>query len=254
MRHTTVLALAVVVLVMLAGCGGSDETTPTPTDTDISAETDSPTASPTASPTVSEAQSSPSPTPTSSPAETSTQTAESGTPGEVTWNFFEFERPGTYEYELRQANGETATMELNISSVSGDEVTVGTVFRTGEQTFRQEITGTQEQVRAQLMQSPVGGMVALGLFNPALMGIQMAGQFQEGASWEYTADGQTLRYEVTSQDTYAGVGCYLIEVSVDGQTQGEFCVSPDHGLSPYVAIYDEGSIQVELELVDYQSG
>lgn len=253
MRRSILPVLALVVLVALAGCGGDDATATEPeTNGQTPTDTDAPNG-----PTATDGMDNPTSTDTDGEeSPTATDGMDGGTatttPSDA-WTLFQFEHPARYEYELRQSGEEPATIVLDVTDVSDEQVTVRTSYRSGDTTFNQTFSGTAEEVRSQLAQSPSGAVLISGLFNPALGGVEASGRFQVGATWEHTAEGQTLRYEVTGQDSYAGVDCYTMEVSTDDVTQGEFCVSPEHGLSAYVGIYEDGTLQFEMELVEYEA-
>ena len=54
-------------------------------------------------------------------------------------------------------------------------------------------------------------------------------------------------------ETYAGVDCFASEMRVDGTVLYEGCFSPDLGLAPYTAYYNEDrSLSMEMVLVSYE--
>jgi hypothetical protein len=174
-------------------------------------------------------------------------------PGQFRWNALEFDRPATYTYEVFLEDEGEGTLVWDVRDVSGDRVTVHLDYDVGETQYQSTVTGTKESVRQQTMMTPAGALLMLTVYTP--MAWYQGQDLTVGNEWTYAGQEGTMRFAVTGQDTYAGVQCFATEVTIDGETRHEACVSPDLGLTPYSAWYDEdGDLVMELRLVKYESG
>jgi hypothetical protein len=63
-----------------------------------------------------------------------------------------------------------------------------------------------------------------------------------------------MSFEVVGTDNYAGVSCFASELRINESVIHEGCFSPDIGLAPYTAYYEEGTGEVEMrvELIEYR--
>jgi hypothetical protein len=101
------------------------------------------------------------------------------------------------------------------------------------------------------MMTPAGGLLVLTLYTP--MGWYGGYDLAVGNEWSITTEDGTAEFRVTGTGSYAGVQCYATEMTIDGTTQHEACLSPELGLAPYSAWYDEdGTLVMEIELVSYE--
>jgi hypothetical protein len=92
----------------------------------------------------------------------------------------------------------------------------------------------------------------LGLFSP-YYGAYEGRDLRVGNEWSYSADGQTVSYSVGDRDTVGGVDCYRSEIRTNGQVVYEACFSPDVGLAPFTAYYEEdGTETMRMELTSYE--
>jgi hypothetical protein len=167
------------------------------------------------------------------------------------WNALEFESPATYTYDVFLEDEGSGTLVWDVQQVSGDRVTVRIDYQVGDVSYQSTVTGTPETVRQQTMMTPAGVLLMLTMYTPMTWYADQ--DLTVGNEWSIATDDGTMRFEVTGTDTYAGVQCYATEVTIDGTTQHESCISPDLGLAPYSAWYDEnGALQVKIELVNFE--
>ena len=190
---------------------------------------------------------------------TATPTAEepTPTPEEPTeeppqyWDAFAFDRPATYTYDVFVEGEGTGTLVWDVQQVSGNQVTVRLDYRVGDVSYQSTVTGTPETVRQQTMMTPAGGLLVLTLYTP--MGWYGSYDLAVGNEWSLTTEDGTAEFRVTGTGSYAGLQCYATEMKIDGTTQHEACLSPELGLAPYSAWYDEdGTLVMEIELVSYE--
>lgn len=224
MTGSRYVMIALALLIVLAGCsgtGGGDATTTTQTTT----------AAPTTTggaPTIG--------------GDTNTE-----------WVFFDFDQPATYEYDVYVRDQGSGTMRWDVTDVSDDQVTVHVVYDVGETSYKSTMTGTRETIRAQLFATPAGPLVATAMFMP---GLWYQGQHMAvGNQWSSVTSEGSASFAVTGTDSYAGVDCYVTEMRFNETVQHRGCVSPDIGLAPHSAFYDEdGTLELEMTLTNYTRG
>lgn len=167
------------------------------------------------------------------------------------WELLEFEEPATYTYDVFVEGDGEGQLIWDVQSVDGDTITVRTVYELGGERFESTVTGTRETVQSQLYTNPAGILLLTTMFTPSAW---YAGQeLAVGSGWSYQTGEGSASFEVTGVDTRAGVDCFASEMRVDGTVLYEGCFSPDLGLAPYTAYYNEdGSISMEMVLVSYE--
>ncbi len=201
-----------------------------------------------------DSDSTPTATPTSSGSNGGGGSGGGGSSGDLepgSWEVLEFDQPATYTYDIFVEGEGEGSLVWDVQSVDGDTITVRTVYDLGGERFESTVTGTRETVQSQLYANPAGILLLTTMFTPSAW---YAGQELEvGSGWSYqTAEG-SASFEVTGVDTYAGVDCFASEMQVDGTVLYEGCFSPDLGLAPYTAYYNEdGSLSMEMVLVSYE--
>ena len=168
-----------------------------------------------------------------------------------TWSVLTFDRPATYTYDIFAEGDGEGSLVWDVQSVDGDTITVRTVYELGGERSESTITGSRETVQSQLYANPAGVLLLTTMFTPSAW---YAGQELEvGSGWSYRTGEGSSSFEVTSIDTYAGVDCFASEMRVDGTVLYEGCFSPDLGLAPYTAYYNEDrSLSMEMVLVSYE--
>jgi hypothetical protein len=58
---------------------------------------------------------------------------------------------------------------------------------------------------------------------------------------------------VNGTKTIGGVSCFTSEMKINTTVVHAGCFSPDHGLAPHSAYYDEdATLQMEMKLVSYE--
>jgi hypothetical protein len=265
------LTAVLCVTVVLAGCAGfgggsdgssGDGTTATASATDAAGTTAVPTetATPegegttTADPTTAE----PTDAATTGGAAATTTGSSAGANASErpTYAFFEFQQPGTYTYEVTMAGsgGQERTGEyvIDVLKAADDQYELQVSLTMGGMSSERTFSGTRAEVQRQMLSSRVGGMLAP---LTTMRGFYGGRSLQVGRSWSYSTEQGTASFEVTGTDSYAGVDCFVSEASANGTVVHEACVSPDRGLAPYVAYYDEsGELTYEMTLVDYEAG
>ncbi|PSP69218.1 hypothetical protein BRC80_11820 [Halobacteriales archaeon QH_9_66_26] len=289
MTRRAVLAVAMCVTVVLAGCaglggGGGNATTAagadateTPADGEATAGGGSPTASETmAAETAaamtttagSDATATVTPTAMPTPSETAATTVGSAA-GDGTFRFLAFEQPGTYTYDVtfaptvrsqqgtaepvtRQGENQSAEYVIDVVQAAENQYEVQVSISMDGMDNQQTFTGTRTEVQQQMLGSQVGSLLVP---LTTMTGFYEGRTLQAGQSWSYSTEERTSTFEVTGSDSYAGVECSVTEASVNGTVVHEACVSPDRGLAPYAAYYDEsGTLTFEMELTSYEAG
>lgn len=170
------------------------------------------------------------------------------------WEPLQFDQEATYTYDVFLEGQGEGRLVWEVVDTSGEGATVSVHYELGETTYDATISGTRDDIRGQLAASPAGQFFLLGVFSPTL-GYYENRELAVGNSWSVTTQDGSASFEVTSKDSYAGVECFASEMRVDGTLAHEGCFSPDVGLMPYTAYYDDtGTLQLEMTLVEYTEG
>lgn len=194
-------------------------------------------------------------------------------PANVTLVGFGFDHPETYIYEIAMGQGNPPSAEgqqvhgrlvADTQDVSERNVTLTTRYELDGETAERTVSGAQEDVAFEFMNvtQPTDTSSAMrelqihaNLAATMGMSLYLAGYvtpFIEDQSLP-SGDEETVRYEATGTDSYAGVECSVTKVSVNGTRSAESCVSTDLGLPAYVVLYDEnGTADTWIELVEYE--
>lgn len=172
-------------------------------------------------------------------------------PGEM--NFFEFDRPGRYVFDVEMAGEGSGQVTWDIQSVDGDQLTVYVKYAVGGQSYESTVSGTKSDIQGQLIMSPAGSFAMLGIFSP-MFGYYDGQQLAVGEQWSYSTDQGSMSFAITGTDNYAGVDCYTSEIRLNDSVMHEACFSPDLGLAAYTAWYEEdtGNVEMRMELVEFQ--
>ena len=204
----------------------------------------------------------------STPSETAATTVSSAV-GDGTFRFLAFEQPGTYTYEVtfaptvrsqqgtaepvtRQGENQSAEYVIDVVQAAENQYEVQVSISMDGMDNQQTFTGTRTEIQQQMLGSQVGSLLVP---LTTMTGFYQGQTLQAGQSWSYSTEEGTASFEVTGSDSYAGVECSVTEASVNGTVVHEACVSPDRGLAPYVAYYDEsGTLTFEMELASYEAG
>ena len=208
-------------------------------------------------------------TPTAMPTPTETAaTTVSSAAGDGTFRFLAFEQPGTYTYEVtfaptvrsqqgtaepvtRQGENQSAEYVIDVVQAAENQYEVQVSISMDGMDNQQTFTGTRTEVQQQMLGSQVGSLLVP---LTTMTGFYQGQTLQAGQSWSYSTEEGTSTFEVTGSDSYAGVECSVTEASVNGTVVHEACVSPDRGLAPYAAYYDEsGTLTFEMELTSYEA-
>ena len=207
------------------------------------------------------------PTAMPTPSETAATTVGSAA-GDGTFRFLAFEQPGTYTYDVtfaptvrsqqgtaepvtRQGENQSGQYVIDVVQAAENQYEVQVSLSMDGMDNQQTFTGTRTEVQQQMLSSQVGSLLAP---LTTMTGFYGGRTLQAGQSWSYSTEEGTASFEVRGSDSYAGVECSVTEASVNGSVVHEACVSPDRGLAPYVAYYDEsGTLTFEIELTSYEA-
>ena len=208
-------------------------------------------------------------TPTAMPTPTETAATTVGSAaGDGTFRFLAFEQPGTYTYDVtfaptvrsqqgtaepvtRQGENQSAEYVIDVVQAAENQYEVQVSISMDGMNNQQTFTGTRTEVQQQMLSSQVGSLLAP---LTTMTGFYGGRTLQAGQSWSYSTEEGTASFEVRGSDSYAGAECSVTEASVNGSVVHEACVSPDRGLAPYVAYYDEsGTLTFEMELTSYEA-
>ena len=175
-------------------------------------------------------------------------------------NWFNLSRSGYYAFDLAgmdEETGEQVTGRLvyNIEDV-GEEVTVSVDYEFGDEQYQSTTTGPGDEVTGQLFLTPAHTPV-LALQSASLLYYFEMGFTDPsvGNRKQTTTDEGTQITEVTEERSYGGVNCFFVETTIDGELSQQGCLrSSEGGIAPYVATYtEEGDLELEVELVEYES-
>lgn len=187
----------------------------------------------------------------------STNDAESQTDD----NWFNMSEPGYYEFDLAgmdRETGEQVTGRLvyEVEAAGDDELTASVDYEFGSEQFHSTTTGPADEFSAQLFLNeayvPIATLQGVSLMYLFEMGFTdpAVGNYKQSS----TDDGTQIT-EVTEKRTYAGLECFFVETTLDGELTQEGCIrGSEGGIAPYAATYtDEGELELEVELVEFQA-
>lgn len=227
-NRSPLVAVLVCVVVVLTGCGG------TATDSGSNATPGAETTQP-ASGGDSEAGSS----------------GDGGSDSTDAWDAFQFDRPAKYTFDTYMEDQGEGVLIWDVTAVSGDEVTVDLHYEAGETTVDTTVSGTKDDVQSQLILTPGGQFFLIALFSPTFNYYEDR-TLSVGEGWSYTTADGSASFEITGQDTYGNVECYVSEMQVDGELIHEGCFAPDLGLAAHSTYYESGEVTASMELTGYE--
>ncbi|WP_207587223.1 hypothetical protein [Halomontanus rarus] len=176
-------------------------------------------------------------------------------------NWFNLSRPGYYAFDLAgmdEETGEQVTGRLvyDIEAAGeGEEVTTSVDYEFGNEQYQSTVTAPGDEVSGQLFLTPAHRPVLalqsasilyyfeMGFTNPSV-----------GNRKQTTTDEGTQVTEVTEKRSYAGLECFFVETTIDGERSQQGCLrASEDGIAPYAATYTEaGDLELEVELVEYE--
>lgn len=191
-----------------------------------------------------------------SPGDGSTGDGSSGGPAgelaEAEWQAFEYDRPATYTYDVYMEGEGSGTIVWDVSDVTAGGATVSLSYDVGETSYETTVSGATTDIQSQLAFSPAGAFLMVSMFSPTI-GYFEGETLAVGNEWSVQTPDGSMRTAVTGVDAYAGVECFTASIEVDGEVVHDSCISPDIGLAPYVAYYEDGEATVSMELVDFSA-
>lgn len=175
-------------------------------------------------------------------------------------DWFSMNEPGYYEFDLAgmdKATGEQVTGRLvyDVEDAGDGELTVSVDYEFGSEQFQSTTTGPADEFAAQLFLNEAYAPIA------TLQGVSLMYLFEMGFTdptvgnyKQSTTDEGTQITEVTEKRTYAGLECFFVETTLDGEITQEGCIrGSEGGIAPYAATYtDEGELELRVELVELQ--
>lgn len=165
---------------------------------------------------------------------------------------FRFDQPATYTFDVMDAREGNGRLVWDVQSIDGENVTLRSVFEFQGETQESTMTVSREDAMLELAFSP-GGQYAVQTMFSSTMSQVYGEDLRVGRSWTFPSQDGTMTYEVTEKRKYAGVECYYSEIRVDGAVVRAGCYSPDHGVAPYSAHFDEnGNPVLEVKLAGYE--
>lgn len=187
--------------------------------------------------------------------ESEASTSEAGSTDELTegeWQPFEFDRPATYTFDVYMEDEGAGTLVWDVTDVTDDGATVSVDYDVGETSYESTVTGSQSDIQGQLMVTPAGPFLLLSVFSPTMTYYESQ-TLTVGNEWSVSSPEGSMRTAVIGTDSYGGIECYASEMAVDGEIVHESCLSPDLGLAPYTAYFEDGETVVSMELVDFSA-
>lgn len=179
---------------------------------------------------------------------------------EAAEDWFNLSRPGHYAFDLAgmdTATGEQVTGRLvyDVEVADGDELTMSVDYEFGGEQFQSSTTAPADEFSAQLFlneaYAPIGTLQSVSLMYLLEMGFTDP---SVGNRKQSSTEEGTRITEATEERTYAGIDCVFVETTLNDTLSQEACLpGSDGGLAPYAAIYtDEGDLELEVELVEYE--
>lgn len=175
-------------------------------------------------------------------------------------DWFNLSEPGYYEFDLAGMDPETGEqvtgrLVYDAEAAGNDELTVSVDYEFGSEQFQSTTTAPADEISAQLFLNEAYAPIA------TLQGVSLMYLFEMGftdpAVGNYkqsTTDEGTQTTKVTETRTYAGLECFFVETTLDGDPIQEGCIrGSEGGIAPYAATYtDEGELELEVELVAFE--
>ncbi|RBI60051.1 hypothetical protein DMJ13_20460 [halophilic archaeon] len=176
-------------------------------------------------------------------------------------NWFNLSKPGHYEFDLAGMDEETGKqvtgrLVYDVEVAGAGELTTSVDYEFGSEQFQSTTTGPAEEFSAQLFlneaYAPIAALQSVSLMYLFEMGFTDP---TVGNRKQSTTDEGTQITEVTEKRTYAGLECFFVETTLDGEVTQQSCIrGMEGGIAPYAATHtDEGELELEVELVEYES-
>ncbi len=180
------------------------------------------------------------------------ENGDDNTNGEV-WEPYQVKANTSYSYDFERKENEQVVSTGSVQIDIGDpevEVT-GTVNDDNFNFTNNASTNVEENFAAAVLQTPIGGIV----YQPHWSSAFMNQEIEVGASWSFSYDDNSVSFEVTGTDSYAGIEGFIIETIVEEESEGtiiwETCVSPDVPLALMTNVNYGDGMEDTFELTNY---
>ena len=181
-----------------------------------------------------------------------------GAEAEESW--FNLSKPGHYAFDLAGMDAETGEqvtgrLVYDVEAAGEGEVTTSVDYEFGGEQFQSSTTGPAEEASSQLVLNqayvPVSTLQSVSVLYLFEMGFTDP---SVGNRKQSSTDEGTQVTEVTEKRTYAGLECFFVETTLNGEPSREGCIrGSEDGMAPYAATYtEEGELELEVELVEYE--
>ena len=186
--------------------------------------------------------------------------SDDGGDAEVEESWFNLSKPGHYAFDLAGMDTETGEqvtgrLVYDVEAAGEGEVTTSVDYEFGGEQFQSSTTGPAEEASAQLFlnqaYAPIATLQSVSLLYLFEMGFTDP---SVGNRKQSSTDEGTQVTEVTEKRTYAGLECFFVETTLNGEPSKEGCIQgSEGGMAPYAATYtEEGELELEVELVEYE--
>lgn len=170
------------------------------------------------------------------------------------WEPYDFSPNTSFEYDF-----EYTDVSLNDTSSGTLLIEIGDPEVTISGTIDGEELSVTENVSSDLEDNFISAVsktpLAPVLYQPYWTGGFTEQELSVGASWSYSYGGNSISFEVTGTDTYAGYEGYTVETIVqdDGETiTMNTCVNPELPVALMVDVEEAGGDTYWVELINYE--
>lgn len=170
------------------------------------------------------------------------------------WDPYEFQAGEFYRFELFEAGSRVGEVSWEVLSRSADgqSVTVEVSGTVDGESFSTTTTGTPETLYTSLLMNPAGSMVFVALYSP-FVGAFQGETLAVGEGWSFSDGGTTVSYRIERTDSIAGRDVFVAVVRENGTPLWETWVDPELAFAAKTIIYDEGTVDLEVRLVEYRN-
>ena len=186
--------------------------------------------------------------------------SDDGGDAEAEESWFNLSKPGHYAFDLAGMDTETGEqvtgrLVYDVETAGEGEVTTSVDYEFGGEQFQSSTTGLAEEASAQLFLNqayvPVSTLQSVSVLYLFEMGFADP---SVGNRKQSSTEEGTQVTEVIEKRTYAGLECFFVETTLDGEPFREGCIqSSEGGMAPYAATYtEEGELELKVELVEYE--
>ena len=174
-------------------------------------------------------------------------------PEPKTWNPYQLKANTDYEYDFQiKENGDVTSSGNAVINIGDPEVVVsGTIDGTPFSYTSNSFDDINQNFSMAVSQSPI----AMGIYQPLWMGAFSNQALEVGNSWNYNYDNNSIMFEITGKDTFAGYEGFILTTTFTNDQNETLiwnsCVHPDIPLPIMADLTYSGGEEYYMELTNY---